>query len=67
MVIYGDWKLIKNNKIDIFNQSMHLHPIDKSLIPLAILFALSHHLGKCIQWETSINQYLCVDPLHLKA
>jgi len=41
---------------------MHLHPIDKSLIPLAILFALSHHLGKCIQWETSINQYLCVDP-----
>jgi hypothetical protein len=49
MVIYGDWKLIKICKIDIFNQSMHLHPIDKSLIPLAILFSLSHHLGKCIQ------------------
>jgi len=41
---------------------MDLHPIDKSLIPLAILFSLSHHLGKCIQWETSINQCFFVDP-----
>jgi hypothetical protein len=42
---------------------MHLHPIDKSLIPLAILFAFSHQLGKHIQWETSINQCFFVDPL----
>lgn len=42
-----NWKVFKNYKIGLFNQSMFFHHIFQCVIPLAILFAFSHSMTKC--------------------